>query len=82
MIRQRADRTWVAYCDGECGASVVTGLKSFRQAANYISRSEGWDNRKRGDDWFNYCPSCAEYAQPERENPGIYFGRKVIPDDD
>src|ERR1700722_19104076 len=60
MIRPENGK-YVAYCDGECGAVVHTGLRSFYQAINYISRAEGWDNRKRDDGWHNYCQSCAEY---------------------
>jgi hypothetical protein len=44
MIRQQGGK-YVAYCDGECGASVHTGLRSFHQAINYISRVEEWENR-------------------------------------
>ncbi len=81
MIRLEGAR-YVAYCDGECGASVDTGLRSFQQAVNYISRVEGWDNRKRDRQWHNYCPSCGEYANPEQDLAGVHFGRRAIPDDD
>lgn len=81
MLRQEGGK-YVAYCDGECGATVHTGLRSFHQAVNYISRAEGWDNRKRENGWHNYCPSCAEYADPERDLAGIHFGRRMIPDED
>ena len=80
MIRLEGQR-YVAYCDGECDASVDTGLRSFRQAVNYV-RVEGWDNRKRRDRWFNFCPSCAEYAQPELDRVGVYFARRMVSDDD
>jgi hypothetical protein len=79
MIRQEGGK-WVAYCDGECGAS---GLRSFQQTVNYISRAEGWDSRRSHDgQWHNYCPACGEYANPEQELAGIHFGRRASPDDD
>jgi hypothetical protein len=81
MIHQENGK-YVAYCDGECGALVHTGLRSFHQAINYISRAEEWENRKREGEWHNYCPRCSEYADPERELAGIQFGRRAIPDDD
>ena len=81
MIRLERGR-YVAHCDGECGASVNTGLRSFHQAINLISRVEEWENRKGEGGWRNYCPNCREYADPERELAGIHFGRRAIPDDD
>jgi hypothetical protein len=82
MIRlERA--SYVAYCDGECGAWVKTGLRSFHQAINYMTREADWQNRKSdGGGWRNYCPNCAELPNPEQENAGIYIGRRVIPEDD
>jgi hypothetical protein len=81
MIRLEGGK-YAAYCDGECGTSVKTGLRSFHQAINYISRAEGWDNRKREGQWRNYCPSCGEYANPEQDLAGVHFGRRAIPDFD
>jgi hypothetical protein len=81
MIRQENGK-YVAYCDGECGASVNTGLRSFHQALNVMSRVEEWENRKRQDGWHNYCPNCSGYADPERELAGLIFGRRAIPEDD
>jgi len=82
MIRLENGK-YVAYCDGECGASVNTGLRSFQQAVNYISRVEGWDNRRDGQGpWHNYCRACAEQANPEQDIAGAHFGRRAIPDDD
>ena len=68
MIRQENGK-YVAYCDGECGAFVNTGLRSFHQAINVMSRVEEWENRKREDGWHNYCAKCRGYADPERELP-------------
>jgi hypothetical protein len=81
MIRQE-NGNWVAYCDGDCGASVNTGVRSFQQAVNYLSRAERWDSRKYRDLWFNYCPSCGEYGRPEIDRTGLHFTRKIISDDD
>ena len=82
MIRQEGGK-YVAYCDGECGASVNTGLRSFHQTINYMTREADWQNRKSdGTGWRNYCPACAEMPDPERENAGLYFGRRMISDDD
>jgi hypothetical protein len=82
MAASQERGSWVAYCDGGCGASLNTGLKSFQQAVNYLSRAEGWDNRKQRGVWSNYCPSCGEYAQPELDRTGVQFTRKMISDDD
>lgn len=82
MIRLENSR-WVAYCDGQCGASVSPGLRSFQQTVIYVSRVEGWDNRRdRDNGWHNYCPACGEYANPEQDLAGVHFGRRAIPDDD
>jgi len=82
MIRLEGGK-YVAYCDGECGATINTGLRSFHQAINYMTREADWQNRKSGRDaWRNYCSNCAELPNPEQENAGLYIGRRLIPDDD
>lgn len=81
MIRLESGQ-YVAYCDGECGSTLKTGLRSFHQAINYMTREADWQNRRSGKDWRNYCPGCAELADPERENAGLFIGRRFIPDDD
>jgi hypothetical protein len=72
---------WTAECDGGCGAVVRTGQKSFQQAANYLSRAEGWDSRKLRDGWRNYCPQCGQDADPDLDLAGIGFTRKRILDE-
>jgi hypothetical protein len=81
MIRQ-VGRNWVADCDGGCGTSIYTGQKSFRQAVIYLSRAEAWDNRKLRDGWRNYCPRCAEQADPDLDLAGLGFATKKIIDDE
>lgn len=74
---------YVVICDGECGATLNTGLRSFHQALNYMTREADWQNRKSdGGGWRNYCPACAEMVDPERENAGLYIGRRIISHDD
>jgi hypothetical protein len=80
MIRQ-VGRNWVADCDGGCGTSIDTGQKSFRQATIYLSRAEGWDNRKLRDGWRNYCSRCAEQADPDLDLAGLGFTKKLIDDE-
>jgi hypothetical protein len=75
-MNYRQDGKYVFECDGGCGAVNRTGVKSFQQAVNVSSRSDGWDHRRpHGRDWENYCPSCAERANPAAELAGVYFGR-------
>jgi hypothetical protein len=72
---------YVFECDGGCGAVNRTDLKSFQQAVNVSTRADGWDHRRRdGRNWENYCPNCAEYAEPAEELAGIYIGRKYSDD--
>jgi hypothetical protein len=81
MIEQLEDRTWKAECDG-CGEVIRTGQKSFQQAVNYISRAEGWDNRKLKDGrWRNYCPRCAEEADPDLDLTGLHLFKNLASDD-
>jgi len=72
-------KTYVAECDG-CGESIDTGLRSFRQAVNYISRAEGWENRKIRNFWRNFCPKCIEAGDPDLDQIGVTF-RRTIEDD-
>jgi hypothetical protein len=76
----REGGTWTATCDG-CGAKIDTGQKSIMQAGIYLSRAEGWDNRKLKDGWRNYCPQCAEEADPDLDLAGIGFTKKLIDDE-
>jgi hypothetical protein len=55
MIVQSPGMTWNAQCDG-CCAVIDTGLTSFQQAVNYISRAEGWHNRRLRGVWNNFSP--------------------------
>jgi hypothetical protein len=77
MIRL-AGRVWIADCDGGCGTSIDTGQKSFRQATIYLSRAEGWDNRKLRDGWRNYCSRCAEEADPDLDLACLGFTKTSI----
>ena len=79
MMEQLRDRTWKAECDG-CSEAVHTGQKSFQQAVNYISRAEGWENRELKDRWRNYCPRCAEEADPDLNIAGVGFFKRAIGD--
>jgi hypothetical protein len=78
MFRRGTDGKYEIECDGECGAVLYSGLKSFHQARN-LSVVEGWEHRK-GEyrDWQNYCPSCSEEINnPELDRVGLHFFRKV-----
>jgi hypothetical protein len=79
MIRQERG-LYSASCDG-CGATINTGLRSMQQVANYLSRAEGWDSRKLKHGWRNYCPQCAEEADPDRDVAGVGFIQKPGLDD-
>ena len=75
MIRQERGIYSVS-CDG-CGTTINTGLRSMQQAANYISRAENWENQKlKHGQWRNYCPNCAEDADPDHDIAGVGFTRK------
>jgi hypothetical protein len=78
MIRYE-QKVIIVQCDG-CSASCNTALTSFHQAMNYVTREEGWERRRLRGQWFHYCPQCGEYAQPELDQAGVYFGRKTIDD--
>jgi hypothetical protein len=80
MIVQLRNKSWQAQCDG-CGTAVNTGLKSFRQAATYISRVEGWDNRELRGVWNNYCPACAAEAD-DLGIVGVGFTKRRATDED
>jgi hypothetical protein len=55
----------------------------MQQAANYLSRAEGWESWKRDGTWRNYCPDCIESGDdPDTANVGIDFTRRPIRDDD
>ena len=71
---------YVATCDG-CGTKVNTGLRSFHQAVNYISRAEGRANRRPRGVWSNYCPRCGDDAD-DLGIVGIGFTKKPADDDD
>jgi hypothetical protein len=71
---------WVAECD-RCGATINTGQKSFQQAANYLSRAEGWDSWEHDGVWRNYCPRCIEGGDPDLDRAGIGFTKRSIDDD-
>jgi hypothetical protein len=83
MIRLE-NKEYVAYCDGECGASVNTGQRSFQQATNYLSRVEEWDSVQQRGAWRNYCPGCAQggVPDPDIDQIGVHFARRSIDDDD
>ena len=51
MIKQEHG-VYIASCD-RCGQTINTGQKSMQQAANYLSRAEGWDSWPRGRVWRN-----------------------------
>lgn len=72
----------MASCDG-CGKTINTGLRSMQQAANYLSRAEGWDSWKSGGEWKNYCPQCVEpgEADPDLDRAGIGFTKRIADDD-
>ena len=74
MIRY-ARKIISVHCDG-CTETCDTGLTSFHQAMNYITREEGWERRPLRGQWLHYCPRCREYAQPELDQAGVYFGRR------
>lgn len=80
MITDR-NGSWMAECDA-CGLTVDTGQRSFQQAINYISRAEGWENRKFRDRWRNYCPQCGQEGDPERDLAGVVFTKRWAPDDE
>jgi hypothetical protein len=41
----------------------------------------GWHHRlSDGRDWQNYCPSCAQQANPAAELAGLYFSKKSSDD--
>lgn len=72
----------IADCD-RCGTSMNTGQRSMQQAANYLSRAEGWDSWKRRGEWRNYCPRCVEDGgDPDLENAGVNFGIRPTREDD
>jgi transcription elongation factor Elf1 len=81
MTIKPSGNKYVAYCDG-CGSRVETGLKSFHQAVNYLSRVAGWDGRQlRNGGWKNYCPTCSEQADPDLDRAGIGFTKKFNDDE-
>jgi hypothetical protein len=80
MIRLMEGK-WIADCDGGCGISIDSGQKSFRQATIYLSRAENWDNRKTREGWRNYCPQCAEEADPDLDLAGLGFTKRRIDDE-
>jgi hypothetical protein len=55
----------------------------MQQAANYLSRAEGWDSWKRGGEWKNYCPQCVEAGDPDPDldRAGVFFTGSRIADD-
>jgi hypothetical protein len=72
MIRQEHG-IYIASCD-KCGRTINTGLKSMQQAANYLSRAEGWDSwRKRGEAWRNFCPDCVVDGDPDSVSTILAF---------
>lgn len=75
---------YVAYCDGGCGKSINTGQRSFRQAANYLSRAEEWDSVEHDGVWRNYCPDCVRggLPDPDIDKIGVGFTQKRVWDDD
>jgi hypothetical protein len=72
--------SYVAECDGDCNSKIDTGQRSFQQAVNYISRAEGWENRKARGKWWNFCPRCGDATNPELDRVGVGFTLKT-PDD-
>jgi hypothetical protein len=80
MISQ-VNGKWMAKCD-RCDRSINTGQKSFQQAANYLSRAEGWDSWEHSGEWTNYCPRCIEGGDFDLDRAGIGFTKKWIADDD
>lgn len=82
MIKQEHG-VYIASCD-RCGQTINTGQKSMQQAANYLSRAEGWDSWPRGRVWRNFCPGCVEGGDPDSDldRVGIGFSRKPSVDDD
>ena len=71
---------YLAECDGGCGAQFNTGLRSFHQAVNLLSREEGWQNCKARGQWWNFCPQCGDLTNPELDRVGVGFTLKE-PDD-
>jgi hypothetical protein len=71
---------YVAECDGSCNAKIDTGLRSFQQAVNYISRVECREIRKTRGQWWNFCPRRGDAANPELDRVGVGFTLKP-PDD-
>jgi hypothetical protein len=83
MITQdRPGGEYIASCD-RCGRTFNTGLRSMQQAANCLSRSEGWDSWKQRGVWKNYCPGCVEAGEPDPDldRAGIGFVLKPGFDD-
>lgn len=72
--------SYVAKCDG-CSAEIDTGQRSFQQAVNFISRAEGWENRKARQQWWNFCSRCSEAANPDLDHVGVGFTVRSIADD-
>lgn len=72
--------SYVAKCDG-CSAEIDTGQRSFQQAVNYISRAEGWENRKTRQQWWNFWSRCSEVANPDLDRVGVGFIAKSIDED-
>jgi hypothetical protein len=70
----QVDKKYQIKCDG-CGTVNYTDQRSFHQARN-VSSVEGWDHRQLRGVWHNYCPRCAEDANPELELVGIHFFKK------
>jgi hypothetical protein len=63
-----------------CGEVNYTGQRSFHQARN-VSSAESWvHQRPQGRGWLNYCPRCAEEADPAAELAGLYIFRKSSDD--
>jgi hypothetical protein len=82
MIRQQGGK-WVAECD-RCARKITTGQRSFQQAANYLSRAEGWDSWEHDGDWKNYCPQCVEASDPnpDLDRAGVGFTKRWMAGDD
>jgi hypothetical protein len=55
----------------------------MQQAANYLSRAEGWDSWEQHGDWKNYCPKCIEAgdSDPDLDRAGVHFTRTRMSDD-
>ena len=72
------------YTPNQIGRTLNTGQKSMQQAANYLSRAEGWDSWTRGRVWRNFCPGCIEGGDPDSDldQVGLGLGRKPGVDDD